>query len=245
MNRKRVLWPLLLAAAFGLGVLVAQVQAASIFLPLVAKASTGQETPTPSGTVRVVSVHYYAQTYGGRFYGELVNETPNTVCLAGVTLYLLDADGLPVNSYEASPMASILAPGERTPFLVASLFGFPDWASYVVYVAWDPIGSLAVESVLLTETEHGNWQVTATVRNQLPVRVKSLAVGMVLYRPTGEIVGYDDYGGSLGPLAPGDTLEVTYTFNRWNWDISIEPVGCAAFAVPSGGSLGLLEEQEP
>lgn len=246
MNRKRMLWPLLLAAAFGLGVLAARVQAGAIFLPLVARAWDGEPmaTPVPPGTVRVVSVHYYVHIYGSTlFWGELVNETPYTVCLAGVTLSLLDADGLPVRSYEGSPMASILAPGERTPFLVDPYSGIQAWSSYVVYVGWDPIESLSIESAVLTETEHGDWQVTASVRNQLPVRVKSLAVGMVLYAPSGEVVGYDDPRELLGPLAPGGTLTVTHTFDSWDWDVSIEPVGCAALAVPSGSSLDLLKEQ--
>jgi len=38
MNRKRLFWPLLSAAAFALGVLAAHVQAANIFSPLVARA---------------------------------------------------------------------------------------------------------------------------------------------------------------------------------------------------------------
>ena len=83
----------------------------------------------------------------------------------------------------------------------------------------------------------------ATVRNQLPVRVQTLAVGMVLYAPTGQVIGYDDPWEHLGPLAPGDTLVVTHTFDSWDWDTSVEPVGCAAFAVPCGGDRYLLLEQ--
>jgi len=243
MNRKRVLWPLLLAAAFALGVLAAQVQAASIFLPLVAKASTGQETPTPTpqDMVRVQNVHYYASKQ--RFYGELVNETTCTVSAARVTLYLLDEDGLPVTNKTGYPMASILSPGERTPFQVYWYDTLPAWDSYVVVVHWDPTHLLTVESAVFTKGDYGGWKVTARVRNQLPVRVQTLAVGTVLYGPSGQLVGYNDPSGHLGPLDPGDTLTLTHLFDHWNWDTSIEPVGCAAFAVPSGGfALSVMEE---
>ena len=69
MNRKRMLWPLLLVAAFALGVLTAQVHAGDVFFPLVAKASTGM--------VRVENVHEHTSDREG--YGELVNDTGCTV----------------------------------------------------------------------------------------------------------------------------------------------------------------------
>jgi len=238
MNRKRVLWPLLLAAAFALGVLAARVQAGAIFLPLVVRAWDGEPvaTPAPSAMIRAESVHYHALRQC--FYGELVNETACTVSMAEVTLYLLDADGLPIGDQTGYLMAPILSPGERTPFQVYWLGIIPTWDSYVVTVQWDPIDRLTIEGTQLVEGESGGCQVIATVCNQLPVRVQALAVGMVLYAPTGEVIGYDDPWGVLGPLAPGDRVVVSHTFDKWDWDASIEPVGCAAFAVPSGG-LGL------
>lgn len=276
MNRKRVLWPLLLVAAFGLGVIVAQVQADSIFLPLVASASTGEETstptttatpttplptatpitpvptstvtpmptaiPPPSGTVRVENVHYNASGY--EFLGELVNETACTVRASRVTLYLFDGMHQPVGTETGRSMAPILLSGQRTPFEVYWYDPFPAWDSYVIVADWDPIDRLTIESAVLTKGRYDLWQVTATVRNQLPVRVQSLTVGMVLYGPEGQVIGYDKSWESLGPLAPEDTLVVTYGFYDWEWDPSIEPVGCAVFAVPSGGSLYSLMEQE-
>jgi len=153
MNRKRVLWPLLLAAAFSLGVLVAQVQAGAIFLPLVARASTGQETPTPTGTVRVVSVHYDALKQG--FYGELVNETACTVHVPRVYLYLLDADGLPVADNLATLKVRFISPGERMPFHLDWGNLPPAWDSNVIAIAltWSPIERLTVERPQLVEGE--------------------------------------------------------------------------------------------
>ena len=244
MNRKRVLWPLLLVATFSLGVIVAQVQADSIFLPLVASASTGEETPTPSGTVRVENVHISSSMFMSYLRGELVNESGHAIHAAGVLAYLMDADGLPVANAIGRSMAPILLPGERTPFEVRQSGHWPAWDSYVVYPQWAPIDRLAIESVVLTETEFGNWHVAATVHNQLPVWVETAEVGMVLYGPAGEVVGYAHGHTSLGPFAPGETLVARHTFDHWDWHASVEPVGCAAFAVPSTSSVYLLLEQQ-
>lgn len=248
MNRKRVLWPLLLAAAFGLGVLAAQVQAGAIFLPLVARASPGQETPTPppSGTVIVESVHYYRYLLTYHFYGELVNDTDCTVSVGRVTLYLLDADGLPITNKTACPMAPILSPGERTPFQIY-WYGpvydpRPAWDSYVVQVDWDPIDRLTLESAVLTPGKYPSWLVIAELRNQLPVSVQA-SVGAVLYGPSGEIIGYHDPLELQEPLLPGATVTVMRTFTLFEWDASIEPEACAAFAIPSGGSCLPLMDQ--
>lgn len=245
MNRNKVLWPLLLAAAFTLGVLAAQVQAGAIFLPLVANAWDGEPvaTPPPTGTVRVKNVHYYASRY--EMWGELVNNTPCTVTAWGVRLYLLDVDRLPVADARGYSLAPILLPGERTPFRAYWYAPLPAWDSYVAVVHWDPVDRLTIDSAVFTKDEYGACRVTATVRNQLPVRVGALSVGLVLYGPSGQVVGYDDPWERLGPLSPGDTLEVAHTFRYYDWDTSVEPVACAAFAVPCGGSLYSLMEQEP
>jgi len=228
MNRKRVLWPLLLTAAFALGVLAAQVQAANIFLPLVARASTG---PTSSGTVRVENVHCH---WGDKeWYGELVNETDCTVSAPRVAMSLLDEGGLLVGNATGYSMAPLLAPGERTPFVVRWYNHPGDWESYVISPEWDPVDRLSVESALRSSGKSGWWIMTATVCNQLPVRVNSVAVGMVVYGPSGEVIGYDGPREVLGPLDPGDTLVVTHNFYWYDWEGEDEPVSCAAFAVPS------------
>lgn len=243
MNCKRVLWPLLLVAAFGLGVIVAQVQAGAIFLPLVARASTGEETPTPPppGTVMVQSVHYDASKQ--RFYGELVNYTACTVSASGVILYLLNADGLPVANMTGYSMAPLLAPGERTPFRVYWYDPLPAWDSYLIYPDWDPVERLTVQSAAFTERQYGGWQLTVTVHNQLPVRVESLTLGIVVYAVAGEVIGYDARAELLGPLDPGGTLEVQHTFYPWDWDAEDQPVACAAFAIPSRAlRLSVMEQ---
>lgn len=225
MNRKRVLWPLLLVGAFALGVLVAQVQAGTIFLPLVARASTG--------TVSVENVHW--QWRDRKYYGELVNETSSTVSASRVAMYLLDGEGLPVASAMGYSMAPLLSPGERTPFVVRWYDPLPEWESYVIYPEWDPVDRLTVESALRSSGKSGWWIMTATVHNQLPVRVESVAVGMVVYGSSGEVIGYDGPREVLGPLDPGDTLEVSHNFYWYDWEDEDEPVSCAAFAVPSEG----------
>ncbi len=225
MNRKRVLSPLLLAAAFALGVLTARVQAGAIFLPLVAKASTG--------TVRVENVHCH---FGDReWYGELVNETGCTVNAPRVAMSLLDDAGLVVANATGYSMAPLLAPGVRTPFVVRWYNHPYDWESYVISPEWDPVERLTVESALRTSGKSGWWIMTATVCNQLPVRVKSVAVGMVVYGPSGEVIGYDGPREVLVPLDPGDTVSVTQNFFWYDWEAGDEPVACAAFAVPSEG----------
>lgn len=245
MNRKKALWPLLLAAAFTLGVLAAQVQAATIFLPLVARASTGEETPTPPppNTVMVQGVH--AHWRDKEWYGELVNYTTCTVSARGVTMYLLDADGLPVGNATGYSMAPILLPGQRTPFRV-SWYNHPgDWDSYVIYPKWDPIDRLTVESALHSSGKSGWWIVAATVRNQLPVRVESITLGIVVYGPSGEVIAYDERAESLGPLDPGQTVDVAHNFFWYDWADEDHPVACAAFAVPSAASWFSSLQQEP
>ncbi|GAI80384.1 unnamed protein product [marine sediment metagenome] len=245
MNRKTLFWPLLLAAAFTLGVLAAQVHAGAIFLPLVTRAWDGEPvaTPPPPGTVMVQSVHYDASKQ--RFYGELVNYTACTVTASGVTLYLLNADGLPVANMTGYSMAPLLAPGERTPFRVYWYDPLPAWDSYLIYPDWHPVERLTVQSAAFTERQYGGWQLTVTVHNQLPVRVESLTLGIVVYGIAGEVIGYDARAEVLGPLEPGGTLEVEHIFYPWDWDAEDQPVACAAFAIPCGGSLYSLMEQEP
>ncbi len=110
MNRKRVFWPLLLVGAFSLGVLAARVQAGTIFLPLVARASTAEDT------VRAENVHYQASQ--DVFYGELVNNTACTVSAARVTISLRNAEGRYVAGKTGYTLVPILRLGERTPFRV-------------------------------------------------------------------------------------------------------------------------------
>jgi len=233
IKRTRMLSALLLVVAFALGVLAASVQAGDVFLPLVVGANTVQETPTPLGTVKVENVHYDASHEV--FYGELVNETPCTVSAAGVTLYLLDADGLPIGNETGDSMAPILLPGERTPFRVRWYDTIPTWDSYVVTVYWDPIDRLTIERMDATEDWYGTWAGTAVVRNQLPVRVQALRVGMVLTGCNGQVIGYTMPWDIFGPLAPGDVLTVTQTFYSGTRDNYAKAWGCAAFAVPCGG----------
>lgn len=239
MNRKRLLWPLLLMGAFALGVLAAQVQVGTIFLPLVAKASTG---PTSSGTVSAENVHCHRTQR--ECYGELVNETGCMVTAPRVAMYWLDDDGLSVNKMTGRSMAPLLAPGERTPFVVRWYDPLPDSQSYLIYVQWEPVDRLAVDSAFQTTGKSGLWIMTATVRNQLPVRLKSVAVGMVVYNASGEVVGYDGPRELLVPLDPGDTINVSRFFSERDWGDGVEPVGCAAFAIPTEGHRLLLLEQE-
>lgn len=234
MRTKRALWSLALAFVFGLGVLAAQVRA-DLFLPLVWGVGA-QTTPTPtvepSGMVRVVNLHCHASE--GQVYGELVNETAHTVRVEGVNMYLVDAEGLPVGNQTGSAMVPLLLPGQRTPFVVDCRDGLPAWDPHVIYVSWDPIDRLTVESASLTRWLGDWWEVTAVVRNQLSVRVESLRVGAVLYGPSGDVVGYDESWPweSLGPLEPEETLTTTFGFSAYNWDTSITPTSCGVIAFP-------------
>ena len=241
MNRKRVLWPLLLAAAFSLGVLVAQVQAANIFLPLVAKASTGQETPTPSGTVRVVNLHHYVRGATHHFLGEVVNETGYTVGIGDVKIDLFDADGVLVGTVRVACLAGVIPPGQRVPFETyeSSLWPFVLLTSTV---PWWEVDYLTIEQKALTKGDD-RWVVTALVRNQLPYRVDWVVFGAVLYGSSGEVIGYDQPRQEHVDLGPGEMMQTTHSFWDWDWDTSVEPVGCAAFAVPCGRSgLAVMEQ---
>lgn len=250
--RRRALNLVLLVVGFALGCLVTAQAEGGVFLPIVLKASTGASEPTPAPTptvpggptVRAVNVHYYADKE--KFFGEVVNETPYTVGLEELTLYLLDA-GVPVGSERGYPLTSVLGPGESTPFRVSWYDSVPQWDSYLVHVAWDPTARLTVVSKELTHEEYpwdDWWTVTAEVRNDLSVRVNSFRVGAMLYGPSGEVVGYDYTYSALGPLQPGETLttSITFiTFFSYEWDTSIEPTDCGVLAVPYYGDTLLGE----
>ncbi len=112
----------------------------------------------------------------------------------------------------------------------------PAWDSYNVIVHWDPTERLTIESAVLAWKGEDGWQVTITVRNQLPVRVWILAVGIVLYDSSGEIVGYcdtRDWGKSGGSLASGEMW--TYPFHLAGPTDNAGVVSCAVHVVGYGG----------
>jgi len=229
-----------LVATFSLGVLVARVEAASIFLPLVAKASTGQETPTPSGTVRVVNLHHYVWGATHYFLGEVVNETGHTVGIEDVKIDLFDADGVLVGTVRVGCLADVIPPGQRVPFETAESSLWP-FVSLTSTVPWWEVDYLTIERKALAKADD-HWVVTALVRNQLPYTVDRVVFGAVLYGSSGHVIGYDYPWEEYVELGPGETMQTTHTFYDWEWDASIEPVGCAAFAVPYGrGGLSLME----
>lgn len=245
MNRKRVLWPLVLAATFALGVLAAQVHAGAIFLPLMAKASTDEETPTPppSGTVRVENVQLDSSQ--SAYYGELLNDTGCTVHVSRVLMSLLRAEHLPVVNMTGYCMAPLLSPGERTPFRVPWYADPYSYESYLIQPDWQPVDRLTIESAVLTEMKGGVLFFRATVRNQLLVPVKSVSVGIVLYNLAGEVIAYDGPRHVLRALDPGDTLEVWHTFFGYLDPDPGMSTTCAAFAVPSGDlGLSAMEQDE-
>ena len=207
-----------------------------LYLPLAlrARAPGPSPTPVPPDTVTVENVRYHALKE--QFYGQLVNETGCTVSASAVTLYLFDADGLPLGSKSGSSMAPILLPGERTPFRVYWDDLPATWHSYVPVVHWCPSDRLTVDSAVLRTTKvPPSWEVTVTVRNQLPVSVQEFTIGTVLYGLSGEVVAYYHCSDRLGPLAPGHTFTVVHSFYASEWYDGIYAVGCAAFAVPSLG----------
>ena len=266
MKRKRTASALLLVAAFALGVLTARAQAGDLFLPLVARAETEQETPTatptptstptptatatatptptvaPSATVRVVNLHHYVSGATHYFLGEVVNETAYTIGIGDVTINLFDLDGVLVGTVRVGCLHDVIPPGERVPFgtYESSLWPF---VSLTSTVPWWQLDYLTIERKELTKTGD-HWAVTALVRNQLPFRVDRVLFGAVLYGSSGHVIGYDSPWTESVDLGPGEVLQTTHTFYSWDWDTSLEPVGCAVFAVPSGRGFYLLTEQE-
>jgi len=243
IRRTRTLSGLLVVLAFALGALTAQVQAGDLFLPHVVTASTSQATPTPypPGTVIAKGVYYSPSWH--RFWGKIINNTPCTVRLRKVTLYLLDEAGLPVANTWGDSLTSVLSPGQRTPFEASFYDISPSWSTYTIDIQWNPTDALAVDDLQLIISARGDPSVTATVRNQLPVRVQSLEVGIVLYGPNRQVIGYDVLYPPQGPLAPGDVLPVDRHFEWWEWDEPVMPMSCAVFAIPSGAALYSLPLQ--
>jgi len=222
---RRVLKALaLLALGFILGLAATQAQAGTVFLPFIANA--GAEVD--GATVEVTNLHHYVSDGWHRFLGEVVNETPYTVSIGWVTIYLLDANGLPVASESGYPLTSVIPPGERVPFR-ESVESLPPFHSIVGSVPWCPADHLAIESKELTE-QGSSWVVTVRIRNQLSVRVDSVRVGAVLYGPSGQAIGYRRTYDGLGPLEPGQTL--TASLGIYDWDTSITPTSCGVIAFP-------------
>lgn len=146
-----------------------------------------------------------------------------------MTIYLLDADGPPVDSESGYPLTGILPPGGRVPFR-ESVESSPPFASLVASVSWHPADHLTIESKELTPSEWDGWVVRARIRNHLSVRVDSVGVGAVLYGPSGQVVGYRRTYDGLGPLEPGQTL--TASLGIYDWDSSIAPTSCGVVAFP-------------
>jgi hypothetical protein len=224
--QRRFLSLTLLTLGFILGCFVTvQAQGGSVHFPYIAKAAAVPPT------VKVVNVHYDSGRQ--RFLGEALNQTPYTVYFGPVTVYLLDAGGLPVGSVMGYSEDYVLPPGGRMPFSTSSGGSVPPWSPFTANVAWIPIGSLDVVSKELTQ-DRDSWTVTASLRNQFSIPLHSPKVIAVLYGASGEVIGKDQTYTVPQTVQPGETFVALVRFGSWgaSWDTSVEPASCGVFGIP-------------
>jgi len=176
-------------------------------------------TPLPFG---VRGVAFYETPVGSLWcLGEIVNTTASSLTNVQVRVALFDAAGQPLTQADAFAAASVIPPGERSPFGI--LFTSPPAAPanpQVTILRGEDAGALTASYVPMAVTQvqaqpsGSQMQVTGTVQNtSADQATASVYVIVTTYDAQGLVTGYRQEAVKVeGEFAPGATIPFSMLF---------------------------------